>query len=141
MPSPADFPTRGKIIETKEGAVVFNPRGTTYALHLKCSDPAPAANELLDVRIRATARKVWTVPSGGNFITPIVGTPRIVQGRVKSISERELLVHAGANFVVDLPKVESAVDLPNGPIAVGSMVNITLLPGASIEEVAAPAAV
>jgi hypothetical protein len=126
-------PTRGKVISTKDGMIVFNPRGTTYELHLKHAGQALALNALVDVVVRGVARKVWTVPSGGNFITPIIGTPRIVQGRVKSASESELMVHAGANFVIELPRAESAVDLPNGPIALGTMVNVTLLPGASAQ--------
>jgi hypothetical protein len=41
--------------------------------------------------------------------------------------------------VIDLPTAESAIDLPRGPIAIGKMVNVTLLPGAWIEFVPAGA--
>ena len=128
------------MVATNTGSIVFNPSGTTYALHLKYEGEAPALNTPLEVLIRATARKVWTVPSGGNFITPIVGTPRIVQGRVKALTESELVVHAGANFIIELPTAESAVDLPNGLITLGKMVNVTLQPGASVELPVAKAA-
>src|SRR5688572_25251045 len=104
MASATDDPTRGKVLSEKDGMLVFNPRGTTYELHLKHTGEAPPLDMLLDALVRATARKVWTVPSGGNFITPIIGTPRIVQGRVKFLSDQQLVVRAGANFVIDLPR-------------------------------------
>ena len=36
-------------------------------------------------------------------------------------------------FLIDLPSAEHAVDLPSGPITVGNMVNVTALPGATID--------
>jgi hypothetical protein len=139
MPSSSDFATAGKVIAVNDGQVVFVPRGTTYQLHLKFIGSPPPVNVPMDALIHAQARKVWTVPSGGNFIVPIVGTPRIVQGRVKYLDEKQAVVQAGANVIVDLPAVDSAIDLPNGPIAIGTMVNVTVMPGASIEFVTAPA--
>ena len=133
MPSPNDFTSRGKIIAIKDDCVVFTPSGSRYELNLKHTGDAPPLNTLTDVLIRATARKVWTVPSGGNFVTPIVGPSRIVQGRVEYLSDRELVVHAGPHFVIDLPSNPSAIDLPQGAIAIGRMVNVTLLPGARVE--------
>jgi hypothetical protein len=73
------------------------------------------------------------VPSGGNFIAPIFGPPRTIQGRVKSLSEREMVVHAGVPIVVELPAEEQGYDLASGPIAAGVMVNVVALPGAMFE--------
>ena len=140
MASSSDFVTSGKIISSDGEMVVFNPRGTTYQLHLRSAGPAPAGSGPVEARIRVEGRKVWTVPSGGNFISPIVGPPRIIQGRVKYMDERTLVVQAGAHVIVDLPAADSAVDLANGAIAVGNMVNVTALPGARIEFVAAEVA-
>ena len=129
-----EFATPGKIIAVDDGSVVFAPRGTSYELHLKTAAPyAGPTNTPVEAIVRVTARKVWTVPSGGNFIVPIQGGPRIVQGRVRQADERQLVVHAGATFLVDLPSAEHAVDLPSGPITLGNMVNVTALPGATIE--------
>jgi hypothetical protein len=135
--TPVNCPTHGKIIELLDDAVVFAPNGTSYELRLR-TDPryAGALNTPVEVVIRATARKVWTVPSGGNFIAPIKGPPRIIQGRVTFGDEKQLVVRAGAMFLIDLPSAEHAVDLPNGPITVGQMVNVTAFPGATIEIVA-----
>lgn len=136
--TPIDCPTHGKIIELlDDDAVVFAPHGTSYELRLRSDGRyAGSVNTPVEVVIRATARKVWTVPSGGNFISPIKGPPKIIQGRVTFADERQLVVRAGAMFLIDLPSAEHAVDLPYGPITVGHMVNVTAMPGATIEIVA-----
>jgi hypothetical protein len=73
------------------------------------------------------------VPSGGNFIAPIFGPPRIIQGRVKWLDEQMLVVQAGAMIVAELPLEDQAIDLANGVIGVGTLVNVTAMPGATIE--------
>jgi hypothetical protein len=136
MSSSIDFHSPGKVIAVNdEGrSVIFAPRGTSYELHLKCATPYTGVlNTPVEAVIRLTGRKVYTVPSGGNFITPIVGPPRIVQGRVRSGNDRQLVIKAGANFVVDLPAADSAIDLGNGAIALNTMVNVVALPGATFE--------
>ena len=42
---------------------------------------------------------------------------------------------AGTNFIVEMPGSEQALDLANGPIGVGTLVNITVMPGATMEVV------
>lgn len=136
-----DFPARGRVSEKRDDqSVVFKPTGTNYELVLVNSAGAydGPVNVPVNAIVRLRARKVYTVPSGGNFVTPIFGPPKIIQGRVKAATERSIVVHAGTNFVVDLPPAESAIDLNNGSVAVGSMVNVVALPGATFE--LAPAA-
>lgn len=131
----AAIPARGKLTAVTDGVVHFAPSGTNYQLHLVAPKRAGAVGTLVEGFIRAQARKIWTVPSGGNFIAPIFGPPRTIQGRVWSISEREIVVHAGAPILVELPADEAAYDLVNGPIAVGVMVNIMAMPGARFEPI------
>ena len=143
MPTATDFPTPGKVIAVNDGVAVFRPRGTTYEMQLKLAGAggaAPTLNVPVEAIIRVQARKVWTVPSGGNFLTPISGPPKIVQGRVKYADGKQIVVHAGATVLVDLPATDTAVDLPNGPITVGAMVNVTALPGATVEFITQPVA-
>jgi hypothetical protein len=83
--------------------------------------------------IRVVARKIWTVPSGGNFIAPILGTPRTIQGRVRSLNQGSMLVQAGTIILVEFPTDDSAFDLANGGISVGAMVNVVAQPGARIQ--------
>jgi hypothetical protein len=137
MPSANDFPARGRIAETNGDGVIFEPAGTTYRLYLKLANGEQSysgpVGKPVEGLVRIRARKVWTVPSGGNFVAPIFGPPKTVQGRVKWLDEQHLVVHAGTTFLVDLPSAEAAVDLANGPIEVGALVNVTALPGAVFE--------
>jgi hypothetical protein len=123
----------GKVIAVKDGIIVFNPAGTRYELYLAVPNYTGPLNAPVKCLIRVTARKVYTVSTGGNFIAPIFGPPRIVQGRVRSGNERSLVVQAGCPILVDLPVADSAIDLDDGPIQVGRMVNVTCLPGARAE--------
>src|SRR5204863_1682412 len=125
------FPTRGKVIAVQDGMVVFTPRDTTYEMHLRTPKAYTGPlNTPVDALIRLSARKLYTVPSGGNFITPIFGPPRIVQGRVKYLDEKEMVVQAGTSIIVQLPAQEDAYDLASGDLTVASLVNVVALPGA-----------
>ena len=125
---------RGKVIRTQDGLVVFNPSGTSYELQLLTSAgySGPVGKPVKCI-IRVKARKVYTVPSGGSYITPIFGPPRIVQGLVRSASRDALVVHAGAPIHIELPAADHAIDLDEGQIAVGRMVNVVCEPGARVE--------
>jgi hypothetical protein len=130
-----EFATTGKVMGFKDALAIFAPRGTRYELHLEVptGQKIEPINERIEAVVRIAARKIWTVPSGGNWITPIVGTPRIIQGWVKRIEGNQLIVQAGATFIVEVPLENSAIDLARGAIAVGRMVNVVAHPGASIE--------
>ena len=132
MDNPLDFPTKGKVISATAGMVVFQPRGTSYEFHLK-GDYTGAPNIPVECVIRGAARKIYTVPSGGNFTTPIQGPPRNIQGWVLYADDSHIIVHAGGNYVVDLPNDDAAISLDEGPIAVNRIVNVTLRPGATFE--------
>jgi hypothetical protein len=134
MPSENDYPARGRIKQVDGSKVIFLPSNTNYELHLATAEPyAGPVDSPVEGFIRVTARKVWTVPSGGNFTAPIFGEPRTIQGRVKWLDEKTLVVQAGTNFVVEMPASDRAIDLANGDIECGVMVNVTALPGARFE--------
>lgn len=129
------LPAKGKVTQNNDETIVFAPAGTNYELHLRVASgryDGPVGTPV-DCFIRVRARKVYTVASGGNFIQPIFGPPRIIQGRVRAMDDRHLVVHAGTSIIVELPAEGHAIDLNRGPIAVGSMVNVVALPGASVE--------
>jgi hypothetical protein len=142
MPTPLDFPARGKILRIENNLVVFNPAGTTYEMHLVNATggdlPAPSM-QAISCHIRAKARKIWTMASGGNFVTPIFGTPRVLQGRVRYLEEGLAVVHAGAPVILTLPADPTAFDLVNGPVIPGGLINATLVPGTTFEMVRAGA--
>ena len=133
-----DFATPGKVTAVKDGGVVFVPANTSYELHLAAPSYGGPVGKPVKGVVRVRARKVWTVPSGGNFIAPIFGTPRIIQGRVRELGAGHMVVQAGALVRVELPNDEIVYDLADGPITVGRLVNVTALPGAAFEVGAAP---
>ena len=136
MASASDFPARGKVIDVRGNVVVFQPYGTSYELHLQTDEPyAGPKDSPVQALIRVHARKVYTVPSGGNFLAPIFGPPRIVQGRVKFMDNRAIVVQAGAPIIIDLPAADSAIDLTDGQIQLNHLVNAALLSGAKFEVV------
>ena len=126
-------PARGKVVAAKDGAVVFVPTGTSYELHLLAPAYDGPLNALLDGIVRVTARKVYTVPSGGNFITPIFGPPRIIQGRVRALDRQAMVVQAGCPILVEFPPEDTAFEMSHGPITVGGLVNVVAQPGARFE--------
>lgn len=138
MASLTDYPAVGKVLSVGDGHVLFNPAGTNYELKLttdvKYSAPL---NQRIECLIRTAARKVYTVPSGGNFIAPIFGPPRTLQGRILYADDRHLVLKAGTHVIVELPLTEDAVDLAVGGLRVGAIANVVALPGARFDLVPA----
>src|SRR5690606_38700773 len=134
MSSITDFPARGRITAISDDKVTFQPSNTNYELSLGISKNFHGTvGDLVDGVIRVAARKVYTVPSGGNFVSPIFGPPRTIQGRVKLVDQKKSVVQAGVPIVVDLPSDDNAFDLHNGGIGVGSLINVAGVPGARFE--------
>jgi hypothetical protein len=126
-------PSVGKVISSQDGIVVFQPTGTRYEFRLAGSFKG-TLNSPVKCTVRVKARKVYTVPSGGSFVAPIYGPPRIVQGQVRKADSRSLIVQAGScSFHVELPHEESGIDLDDGPIFTGRLVNVVCEPGARVE--------
>jgi len=130
MPLNTDFPSRGHVIEVADQHVVFAPNGFRCRLQLQTrSRYAGPLNVPVNAIVHGVARQLWTIAAGGNFIAPIFGSPRTVQGRVKFISDSEVVVQAGLPIVLQLPQSDMAIDLTNGQMAVGVMINAMVMPG------------
>ncbi len=135
MPTVCDFPACGKIIAMENRAVVFAPANTNYEIRLDAEGSLDGAQigVMTEGLIRLDARKVWTVPSGGNFISPIFGPPRTVQGRIRYLDDNQMVIQAGVPIVVRLPSDPDAYDLVRGPLTVGILVNIAAQSGGTFE--------
>ena len=135
MATVSDFPARGKIIAMQGRAVVFAPTGTNYELRLDAEGSLDGAQigVAAEAFIRVAARKVWTVPSGGNFISPIFGPPRTIQGRIRYLDGDKMVVQAGVPVIVSLPADPSVYDLVRGNLAVGGLVNVAAHPDPTFE--------
>ena len=130
---PAAPVASGKVTSVRDGKVTFVPVNTNYELELVCPGYAGPVNKPVKGVIRVKARKIWTVPSGGNFITPIFGPPKIIQGRVRALDRGSLVLQAGTPVTVELPDDDIVYDLANGPITTDVMVNVTAFAGATFE--------
>ena len=141
MASVTDFPARGRITAVSGGIVTFAPIGTNYELYLSAAPEfAGAVGALVAAIIRVKGRRLWSIPSGGNFIAPIFGPPKTIQGRVRYADNDQIVVHAGTPIVVSLPTADAAFDLNNGGIGVGSLVNVVAFAGGQIELLPEPVA-
>lgn len=134
MPSANDFPARGKVTSVNSNSVVFAPANTNYELLLQTAVPYDGpVGQMIHAFVRGQARKVYTVPSGWGFVAPIFGPPRIVQGRALFANDTTIVIRAGLPIIVGIPQNDDAIDLGDGPITVGLLVNATIFPGVTFE--------
>src|SRR2546423_4851241 len=135
MPSVTDYPARGKIIAMQDRTVVFAPVDTNYELRLEARGSLEGARVgvVLKGLIRALPRKIWTVPSGGNFIEPIFGPPRRIQGRIRYMDDQAMVLQCGTPIIVGLPADPNVYALPAGPLSIGMLAHVALLPDATFE--------
>ncbi len=124
--------TRGTVCSAAEGKLVLAVDNTNYELYLDCQAPLTAGQRVRG-KVVVRARKVWTVSAGGSFITPLAGKPLVVQGIVKAVQGKMLIVQAGTPMCVELPEERSAFDMKNGEPASGVMVNVTTSGAARFE--------
>lgn len=93
---------RGTLVEvvppraTKKGYIVFAVPNTSYQLHLlPTREIATEPGKRLVGTIKAEARRIDVVQSGGRFVEPVFGRPRRVQGSVVRIEGNAVVVDAG----------------------------------------------
>lgn len=101
--------TRGTLLEsvsetaTKPAYVVVRIPNTSYLLHLV---PTTGMGELVGKRVvgtvRAHAKRVDTVGTGGRFVEPVAGRPRRVQGFVIATDDSTITVEAGVPIICTL---------------------------------------
>ena len=124
---------KGTIQSSVGGKVVFCPLGSNYELELVSSKVDLKPGDEVNGVVSAKARKVWTIAAGGGFIQPLHGEMRVLQGRVVGVEGKTIIVQAGGPRVcLELPEDPAALDLKNGALTVGALVNVTLFPGASL---------
>jgi hypothetical protein len=134
-PTPAITPpiAVGTVVSSSEGKIIFSPTGTRYSLHLACPGYAGPIGKPVRGVITVVARKILTVPSGGAFLAPIIGPPKTIQGRVRALDPKWMIVQAGAMVRVEFPPDDFAFDLARGPISMGAFVNVVAHPGARFD--------
>jgi len=89
---------RGTLVEQRAGVVVLGIPDTDYELRLAVSaDLATPEGKKTTGVIRAQAKRIDHIRSGGKFVEPVAGRPRRVQGRVIGLDEEAgvVIVDAG----------------------------------------------
>jgi hypothetical protein len=83
---------------------------------LTATGPVLKAGERVSGRIVAPAWKVDRVEMGGNYVEPLVGRPRRMQGMVLAVdgAKNELTVQVGYEVTVKLPEKYRASDYQVG---------------------------
>ena len=139
-PSPttkiAPYLTRGVLASdhpataTKPATVVIEVPNTSYQLHLIPAAPVttPVGKRTIGV-IRAEARRVDVVKSGGRYVEPVAGRPRRVQGAViaKDASANSITVSAGVPIVLKLTDARQRAE----QFAEGDFVSCDVMDGAT----------
>lgn len=130
---------RGVLLAEREGAIDLAVPGTDYRLSLLVATPLNAAqNDLLDRKIRgvirAQARRIDVVITGGRYIEPVYGRPRRVQGRIVALDPAADTVtvqaHDALPIVCKTNGTQHASDFK-----VGQFVSFDVAPGASFSRV------
>jgi hypothetical protein len=115
---------------TKPAFLVLEVPNTSYQLHLlpAAAVTTPVGKRLTGI-IRADARRVDTVKSGGRYVEPVAGRPRRVQGAViaKDSSANTITVAAGVPIVLRLTDPRQRAD----QFAEGDFVSCDVLDGAT----------
>ena len=120
---------RGVLAQTGDDRIVLSVPGTDYQLHLKVLQaPRAAVGKRLIGTIRATARRVDVVHTGGRYIEPVYGRPRRVQGQIVAtdLGASTITVHAGVPIVCALGAGQRAE-----AFKVGDFVSFDVMAGAT----------
>jgi hypothetical protein len=128
----AEYLARGVLESLAEDKLVLGIAGTDYRLTLVPAVPAAAITTPISKRIKGTihanALRIHSAAGGGRFIEPVIGTPRIVAGKVLAIDEpnRQIVVD------VTVPMVVTTMENQRFDIFhVGSLVNFYIQSGAT----------
>lgn len=123
---------RGILTAEHTGAIDFAVIGTDYLLRLAVSTPLPPAEigKRIVGTIRAQARRIDVVTTGGRFVEPVYGKPRRVQGQIIALDPNTdtlvVLAHTDLPFVCKTNGMQHA-----GDFKVGQLVSFDVAPGAS----------
>ena len=118
-----------KLVHLDAGVGTFAVPGTGYRLELQVPEgcDAPIGRRIRG-RVRGQALRMHRTGAGGNFIEPLDGRPRIVQGTVLAIdpTANEVLLDLVVPIRLEMFEGQSA-----GEFATGEMVNFYMHPGAT----------
>jgi hypothetical protein len=117
---------------TRPGYIKFAVPNTSYELHLIPTGAAPSADRVgkrLLGTIRAKARRIDIVETGGRYVEPVFGRPRRVQGTVIKAVADTVVVDAGIPIHCTPTDARQAA----AQFQPGQLVSFDVLDGATFE--------
>ena len=114
---------------TRPGYVVISVPNTSYQIHLVGSARGEVGRTIVGT-IRAKARRIDAVQSGGRFLEPVFGRPRRVQGSVIAIESGCIVVNAGVPIHVEPTDERQSA----GDFQIGQFVSFDALDGATFTQ-------
>lgn len=130
---------RGVLVDERDGTIDLAVPGTDYRLALAVGSPLNAReHDMLDRRIRgvirAQARRIDVVVTGGRYVEPVYGRPRRVQGVIVGLDPNADTVtvqaHDALPIVCKTNGIQHATDFK-----VGQFVSFDVAPGATFSRV------
>lgn len=113
---------------TKPAMIKFAVPNTSYELHLlPVGEVHSNVGKRLIGIIKASARRVDVVGTGGQFVEPVFGRPRRVQGTVVAVTADAIVVDAGVTIHLNLTDSRQNPAL----FAAGQLVSCDVLDGAT----------
>ncbi len=132
---------RGVLVDSSPTRTIVSFPGTNYELHLEPerAPSTPKGKRVIGL-IKGQARRVDNVRSGGQFVEPVMGRPRIVQGRVVEVNPSTGGPGSGGGTITvqaPMPIILKLGDLQRADqFKVGDLVNTHVLPGATFTSLA-----
>ncbi len=116
---------------TKPAAVKLRFSNTNYELHLRPVGEVKAEEgKRIIGTIRARARRMDKVGTGGRYVEPVTGRPRRVQGMVVAIEGDAVVVHAG----VPIHCTPTAPGQKASDFEIADFLSFDVLEGATFEQ-------
>ncbi len=116
---------RGVLAEASDEHVVLTLPGTDYRLRLRVlKRPATELGKRVRGLVRAEARRIDVVDTGGAYVEPVYGEPRRVQGRIIDVDAANgaITVDAGAcPIVCHLDARQRATEFQVGQLVGGAV--------------------
>jgi hypothetical protein len=126
---------RGVLAEAGDDRIILEIPGTDYRIQLQVYQrPKSAVGKRIVGTIRAMAKRIDVVHSGGRYLEPLYGRPRRIQGEVLHIdaAENAVVVDAGVPVVCKVTDArQKAMDFKPG-----DFVSFDAMPGATFTPVA-----
>lgn len=115
----------------RPGHIVISLPNTSYQMHLLPTSPITAEiGKRIVGTVRAKARRIDTVLTGGRYVEPVFGRPRRIQGSVIAIAGDAVVVDAAVPVhVTPTDPRQKASDF-----AVGQFVSFDALDGATFTQ-------